>query len=127
MEGVKILYRYYDTMDGCGYHVNIQKYAVIKETPCGYWYVDYSTLSFPQELIEKEKRWVSKDTRRRHCYPSLKEAWNSYKIRKSKQLVHIKHTLDRIQAINDKIVDMEPPSNSIECGKTKLFSSFIFD
>lgn len=52
--------------------IQLRDYQVQKETPQGYWI-------YP-------KRWVSKTANKRFAYPTLKEAWRSFKLRKKRQI-----------------------------------------
>ncbi len=61
-------------------------YTVVGETPCGYYIEDpYSA---------REKRWVSKTTRKRWAYPTKEEAWVSYVSRKKRQVLILTGQLD---------------------------------
>lgn len=61
---------------------SIKEYAILKETPHGYWInvnIFYSSSSI-------DKRWVSKTSKKRFAYPTKIEAWNGFKARKRRQL-----------------------------------------
>lgn len=81
--------------------VELQKFHVLRETPCGYWLIsDYYYRyrdTFP-EWPEKNKRWVPK-LGSRYCQPSLQEALQHYSIRKRHELRHIQARLDKCQQV----------------------------
>lgn len=64
----------------------LSEFTMLRETPCGYWVIQYYNPNEPSDLIEKHKRWVSKTSRKRLCYPTKEEAMVSFKARKRKQL-----------------------------------------
>lgn len=89
-------YRYHDAYY-MGDRITLWKFKAIRETPCGYWILDYS-----------RERWVSKDSMRRFAYPTKEEAWVNFVARKNRQLKLLKarmrdveHTLDIIKKIED--------------------------
>lgn len=52
----------------------LSEYPVIKETPKGYW-IGYCY-----------KRWVSRTSKKRFAHPTKDQAWNSFRIRKQRQI-----------------------------------------
>ena len=98
---VEILYRYSDSPSHVG--VWLQTFQVVKETPCGYWFA-YSEAT-PRELW----RWTSKTARRRFCYPTKEEAWNSYRIRKRKRVDHLQRDLNKTKQILSFVERQDKP------------------
>lgn len=54
--------------------LHVERYSVIRETPCGYWIRTLFT-----------KRWTSKTATRRFAYPTEKEALHNFIRRKQRQ------------------------------------------
>lgn len=93
--------------------IDLERFTVIRETPCGYWFVPDWMASFPHETIQEEKRWVSKDAVRRHCYPTKQEAWVSFKARCRKRLQHKRRELAVARALVDATQAVpEPPTHT---------------
>ena len=96
-------YRIFDTPGVNAGSVHVQVFEVVKETERGYW-LKYKGSYVPEYLssTEKRARWyirfVLKDGRKRYCYPSLAEALNSYRIRKSWQVKYLSQTIERANA-----------------------------
>lgn len=84
--------------------VEVEKFHVLRETPCGYWVVsDYYwhyQHTFPEE-VENNKRWVPK-LGSRYCHASIEDAKHHYSIRKRHELRHIQARLDKCQQVLDK-------------------------
>jgi len=82
------LYRYYDYIYS---DIGIVKkeYAIIKETPKGYW--------IKLSIWNDDKKWVSKTALKRFAYPTKKEALISYKFRKLRQVELLTNTLAHAQ------------------------------
>jgi hypothetical protein len=89
------LYRY---DSGCtADEVVLRRYVVEKETPAGRWVVEdwAAGVSGPGSAIyDNSRRWVSKTARKRYCYPTKEEAWESYRIRKQWRVKHLKRQLE---------------------------------
>jgi|SRR5690554_1297699 len=84
------LYRYEDALGYDALECRLVEFKVIRETEKGYWFVEsWLTNKAFESMAERSKRWVSKDARKRYCYPSKDEAWESYVIRKQKHLAHL--------------------------------------
>lgn len=113
-----ILYRYYDTLDGDRVQIEIERFQVIKETPCGYWYIPDWMKAWPEEAQQQDKRWVSKDARVRRCYPTKDEAWRSYCLRKYHQHGHVLRAQARMDAILTLIKDL--PNGTAPEGPKRL-------
>lgn len=92
-----VLYRYddhgfaslVDDFGGCSVDIRIilSDFAVIKETPCGYW-IWYTSC---------HKRWVSKHSRKRFAHASKEEAWLSFQKRKDRQISILSERLKRAE------------------------------
>lgn len=93
------LYRYYDMERGNKVVIDLECFKVIKETPCGWWYVPSWVPSWAHEEQQTYKRWVSKEARVRRCYPTKDEAWRSYCLRKYHQQGHVLRAQARMDAI----------------------------
>jgi len=92
------LYRYEDALGYDALECRLIEFEVIRETEKGYWFVEswLNNKAF-ESMVERSKRWVLKDARKRYCYPSKDEAWESYVIRKRKQLGHLKRQFNWAQ------------------------------
>ena len=93
------LYRYFDMEMGGRIHIDLEHFKVIKETPCGYWYIPEWMTAWPDAAQKEEKRWVSKTARVRRCYPTKDEAWRSYCMRKYHQQKYVLRAQARMNAI----------------------------
>ena len=71
----------------------LRVFVTIKETPCGYWIKELGPNS------DHKQRWVSKTSHRRYAYPTILEAWSSYRHRKYKQQAHLRCYLERSNCI----------------------------
>ena len=90
---IEYLYRYEDILyavlndweEVADSYVKIEerKYRVVKETPCGYW------ISF------EDRKWISKTSKKRFAYPTKKEARDSFKARKTRQIEILTKQIDR--------------------------------
>lgn len=98
------LYRYYDTECGDKVFIELERFHVIGETPCGYWYIPGWLKAFPESAQQESKRWVSKEARVRRCYPTKDEAWRSYCLRKYHQQGHLLRAQARLDAVL-KLID----------------------
>jgi len=66
--------------------ISLEKYDVIKETPAGYWIVDWQK--------PKGKRWVAKTGFKRFAYVSKEDAADSFIARKKKYLEILRARLE---------------------------------
>jgi hypothetical protein len=77
-----IFYRYEFSLDD---KLQCRTYSLTKETPKGYWI-------HPDYLYgEKERRWISKTSRKRYAYPSEPEALHAFICRKLREQEYINH------------------------------------
>jgi len=103
-------------------HIREMTFKVVKETECGYWFVDDWDY---EEFIRTRKikgykflagyrkpKWVSKITRKRYCHTSKTEAMTSFIARKKAQiriltgqLEHVKDALALAEGKKDDIFD----------------------
>lgn len=109
-----VLYRYIDTTTSRGYGFMLQRYHILRETPCGYWFVHLYEKTFSTEHKELSKRWVSKSSRRRFCYPTKEEAWQSYRARKWHHLARLDEQIKNIRAVVNVIEHQQNPPTA-EC------------
>ncbi len=106
------LYRYFDELCGHKVRIELERFAVIKETPCGYWYIPEWMKVWSEPEQQGHKRWVSKTARVRYCYPTKDEAWKSYRVRKYRQQGHqqlARHRLDAVLALIEGLPDGHVP------------------
>lgn len=80
-------YRYEDSK-GWGSQVWLRQFRVIRKTPRGVWLDDYGL-----------ERFVLNDARKRFAYPTVELAWESFLIRKQKQIAHLKNQLEHVGAV----------------------------
>ena len=67
--------------------LRLERYKVIKATPCGHWINDYG-----------RKRWVSATSRKRFAHPTVEEALAAYIKRKTSYVGHCKARLKTAEA-----------------------------
>lgn len=97
------LYRYereyihYDDGQLQAYAITLKEYEVYKTTPCGYW------INKPRYLRQKGKFILSGTTDRRFAYKTKDDAWNSFKIRTGKSLMHCKSALKRAEIFSKMV------------------------
>jgi len=92
--------------------VKLNEYALLKETPCGYWILSdpiyYHVISKPM-FADGNKRWISKTARKRFAYPTKAEALNSFKIRKERQIGilsgQLENAKEALQKANDIVLE----------------------
>ena len=91
-------YRLKDYLEPEGVHVCAELFLAVKETQKGYWVIpEHHQYWLPFEELRKRKvaKWVSKDSRKRMCYPTIKEALNSYRIRKDWQHYRLERQMEQ--------------------------------
>lgn len=91
-------YRYDTTWHGTHVEPFLTTFDVLQETPRGYWVIESYQAMWPAEIQEKKRRWVSKDSRKRYCYPSKEQAWESFKIRCQWRVTHLERQLEVAKA-----------------------------
>ena len=116
-------YRIRERHEHNGVNVYVEVWNTFKETPKGYWikhkYLceELNDILIPHYKRTKMLRWVSKDSVRKYAYPTVKEALNSFRIRKQRQNNLIKLQLevsDLVVANLGKI--LEQPEEVLESG-----------
>ena len=96
----QIHYRYSDYIYGHDIKIRLEVFYTVKETPKGYWVIS-------SYIPDSKKRWVSKTSTKRYCYPTKEEAFNSYKIRKNRHLQHIRKQMDHVNVILSQIESID--------------------
>ncbi|NLY58917.1 MAG: hypothetical protein GX071_10340 [Gammaproteobacteria bacterium] len=94
-------YRYFTTMDERGVFIHCQRFIAVGETPHFYYVVSETTHRFAKCLseasrqlhIKKNRKRVSKDGWRRHCYPDKNQALKSLVERQRHRIHHAKLNL----------------------------------
>ena len=85
------LYRYEDhEYANIGVRVEMRKFRVIKETPCGYWVKLFESFD--------DTKWVSKTAKKRFAYPTMSQALTSFKARKRRQIEILQAQIDRARS-----------------------------
>ena len=87
-------YRYMDGSYDDGVPIVVE-FIVVDETPKGYWVVDSFYANYPEFFINDKRRWVSKTSNKRYCYPTMDEAKQSFIIRKKWQIKHAERAISR--------------------------------
>lgn len=82
---MKQLYRYYEVSYSECVSIVLETFRVVKETDASYWYV-------PEHGSDKP-RVVRRGATRSKCYDTREAAWASFKIRKRKQIAHMRSKL----------------------------------
>lgn len=97
MSDVKVLYRYEARDNTRSVVLVLKKFNVVRETECGYWYVPWSIRNHESPMgvkwFKDQQRWVSKNSRKRRCYPTTEEAMESFRIRSQWRLKHLKRQM----------------------------------
>ena len=93
-------YRFEDriTAQGDMVVIDLLRFVVVKRTPKGAW---ISRCWGPQDpfcLTSSEKRFVLDSARKRYAYPTQAEALTSFRIRKERQIWHLKAQLKIAEA-----------------------------
>ena len=85
----------------------LDRFVCVKETEHGYWVVPDWQKSYNPEF--QERRWVSKTSRKRHCYPTRELAWESYCIRVRRRLSYLERDLAAAQVAAEAVSLMQGP------------------
>lgn len=101
-----IHYHLRDFADGTGVIVDVRKWYVSSETPCGYWIVDeydaaYIDRDDPwcKSMIKRARKWTPKQSPKRYT-PSLKDAVFSFRWRKAVQLQKLEWQIQQAQQVD---------------------------
>jgi hypothetical protein len=81
--------------------VEVEKFHVLRETPCGYWVLsqwDWQHRDRYWADPESKKRWVPK-LGSRYCHASLEAAIDHFSLRKSREIRHIQARLDKCRQV----------------------------
>lgn len=105
-------YRFRDQLAGEDSIIHVDTFNVVSETPKGYWVV-VTGVDWP-EGIDKYKRWVSKTSAKRFCYPTLEEAFASYSRRNAKRLSILKSQLQSVMLLREAINEIRADDISLE-------------
>ena len=101
---MKTYYRLRDYYTEYGTTIELEKFYVVKETPCGVWVKSqFAPEWYSYEDLKKYRyiRWIHNDSAKKHCYPTLKEAIGSFKKRKIRQAAILNSQLRQVQAVLD--------------------------
>jgi hypothetical protein len=94
-------YRYKNVNTTAGIRVDEWKYSLVKETAKGYW-ICAEWYFHGSEFASLKKdgllRWVSKTARKKFAYETREAAWNSYQMRKLREIKILRERLDVAQA-----------------------------
>lgn len=94
----KHLYRYvdsrcphldeWDNLSHTTSHIYLKTYEITSTTPCGYNINMYGM-----------RKWVSNSSKKRFAYPTIEEAWKSFRIRKARQQKILKEQLKQVESV----------------------------
>ena len=93
---IKLLYRYDDIVMMTTVKTLLRQFTVLRETPKGYW-VNEGYNQYCPEINEQYKKWVSKTSIKRLCYPTKEEAFKSFLARKKRQLLILKGQIRMVE------------------------------
>lgn len=106
-------YRIKDYSTGDGVIIRVERFNVIKETPCGYWVADeYAPkwMSLSKLRKCKQVKWVSKTSERRYCYPTIEDAMRSFKRRKHMQQSKLNLQMEQVNKVVDNFDNFKSAS-----------------
>ena len=126
MKNAPELYRYELYLHEDGVDLQLHRFKTIKETPCGYWYVEHNLPGF--YLLDKRyRKWTSKTAVRRRCYPSKQEALESLKHRMQHLIFHSTVRLQKAELFLNKINDLNlEESDEINLGCIEMHKEISF-
>lgn len=118
-------YRIRESLFEDGLQIQAEKFFPIKETPHGFWVLSQHQpqwLSVEEVLKRKYAKWVSKNSIKRYCYPSLEDALKSYRRRKKCQQNRLSFQLERITLALEKFAEykdilLNDPNTSVNIGE----------
>ncbi len=129
-KGMPVHYRYNDHVTEEGLDIRVTKFYPVRETRCFYFVVDeWQNKTW---VNNKRERRVSKDSLRRYCYPTRKEALHSYKKRKQSQIWHAEFALAKAEASINKLQSMEKclgekEFDIVSAGRPEFWNTLNFD
>lgn len=139
MKSYPIHYRYRDAVDHTGLLLIEERFYPIRETKCFYFILpEWKYNIYKRGSMQgyaKTARRVSKKGLRRKCYPSKEQAFESYLIRKKKQIWHANDALNRAKLAIDKLSGIGSPEsledsqykNCKLIGHASFIDDYIFD
>ena len=84
----------------------------------------------PEELIKRKfAKWVSKTSVKRHCYPTIEQAVESFKARKRRYVNRLRYQLEQAEtcvAGFDQLANIGV-SCPVNLGKMPSHDDFVFD
>ena len=123
--GMPVHYRYNDSVHEEGLNIKVSRFYPIRETKCFYFVVEeWQNKSWITTKIEKR---VSKDSLRRYCYPTKKEALHSYKMRKNSQIWHAEFAIAKAQAAILKLESTDKEFDNVSAGRPAYWDCLTFD
>lgn len=130
-----IHYRISEVLDPTGLLIKAIEYTPIKETECGYWVVSQYAPSWlsPDELRKRKfAKWVSKNSAKRYCYPSIEDAIKSFKRRKEVQASKLRLQLEQADLAIEKFAEyknasIEQLKECINIGEIPSASNLVWD
>lgn len=93
-------YSFFDSHDTINTSLEILKFTVISETPCGYWIKPYSDV---------KKKWISKTSKKRYAYPTIQEARVNFIKRTEKRLKILKNQVSFVEEALRKVETFYKP------------------
>jgi hypothetical protein len=89
-------YRYWNDNSGSIY---LDKFVTVGETAKSYWVIQCCYATFSDDFIKTHRKLVSKTSRKRYCYPSKVEAWESFIHRKHHHINRLRTTLEAAEYV----------------------------
>lgn len=80
----KIFYRFYTGFEHERINLICEEFVLVSETLKGWWIIQKDN---PYRIYKK--RWISKTSKKRHAYPTQKEALNNYIIRTKRRIGYL--------------------------------------
>lgn len=105
-----IHYRIREYLEPEGVFIRAETFKSVKETPHGFWVVSqYAPTWLSADELRKRKfaKWVSKDSRKRHCYPDINDALKSFKRRKEVQVSRLRLQLEQAELAVETFANYE--------------------
>jgi len=96
----------------------LEVFDVLSETKCGYWFMD--TCKWPVR-----KRWISKTSHYAHTTTEI--ALESYIIRKTIHIKHLKNNLKHIEALLKVACSMDVSTKLLEYKTNDLSFNEVFN
>lgn len=105
-------YRYWNDNNG---NIYLDEFITVGETAKSYWVIQNHFRNFSDDFIKTHRKLVSKTSRKRYCYPSKGEAWESFIHRKYSHINRLRTTLEAAEyALNlAKERPNDPPAKTV--------------